>query len=98
VVKTKFSIKKTVVNRAPVAHTCNPNQEATIRRIVVQTQPRQIVHEILSQKTFHSKKADGAFKVKALSSNLSTAKKNCNLNFISCFISISLSFSSPKLT
>jgi hypothetical protein len=30
-------------------------QEAEIRRIMVQSQPRQIVRETLSQKTLHSK-------------------------------------------
>jgi hypothetical protein len=30
-------------------------QEAEIRRIKVESQPRQIVHEILSQKTHHKK-------------------------------------------
>jgi hypothetical protein len=32
-------------------------QEAEIRRIVVQTQPRQIVHETLSGKTLHKNRA-----------------------------------------
>jgi hypothetical protein len=31
-------------------------QEAEIRRIVVQSQPEQIVHEALSQKTHHKKR------------------------------------------
>jgi hypothetical protein len=30
-------------------------QEAEIRRILVQSQPREIVHETLSQKTHHKK-------------------------------------------
>jgi hypothetical protein len=30
-------------------------QEAEIRRIEVQSQPRQIVHETLSQKSLHTK-------------------------------------------
>jgi hypothetical protein len=34
-------------------------QETEIRRIVVQSQPRQIVHEILSQKTLHKNRAGG---------------------------------------
>jgi hypothetical protein len=41
-----------------VAHTCNP-QEAEIRRTAVQSQPRQIVHENLAQKTLHKKRAGG---------------------------------------
>jgi hypothetical protein len=35
---------------APVVHTCLAPQEAEIRRITVRSQPRQIVHETLSQK------------------------------------------------
>jgi predicted P-loop ATPase len=34
-------------------------QEAELRRVVVQSQPRQIVHEILSQKTHHKKRTGG---------------------------------------
>jgi hypothetical protein len=34
-------------------------QEAVIRRIVVQSQPRQVVHEILSPKTPSQKRAGG---------------------------------------
>jgi hypothetical protein len=34
-------------------------QEAEFRRIAVLSQPRQIVHEILSQKTHHKKRACG---------------------------------------
>jgi hypothetical protein len=33
-------------------------QEAEIRRIVVQSQPREIVHKILSQNTQHKNRAD----------------------------------------
>jgi hypothetical protein len=49
-------------------------QEAEIRRIGVKPS-RQIVHETLSQKTFHKNKTVEWLKVKALSSNSSTAKK-----------------------
>jgi hypothetical protein len=53
--------KKKKKCRAPVAHTCNPiaTQEAEIRRIVVQSQPQQIVCKTLSQKTLHKKRAGG---------------------------------------
>jgi hypothetical protein len=34
-------------------------QEAEIRRITVQSQSRQIVHETLSQKTLHKNRAGG---------------------------------------
>jgi hypothetical protein len=34
-------------------------QEAEIRRIVVQSQPREIVHKTLSQKTLHKNRACG---------------------------------------
>jgi hypothetical protein len=34
-------------------------QEAEIRRIAVQSQPRQIVHETLSQKIHHKNRAGG---------------------------------------
>jgi hypothetical protein len=34
-------------------------QEAEIRKILVQSQPRQIVHKTLSQKTHHKNRADG---------------------------------------
>jgi hypothetical protein len=48
--KTFISIKKEQ-HGGPVAHIYNPSyQEAEIRRIMVQRQPRRIVHEILSQK------------------------------------------------
>jgi hypothetical protein len=51
-------------------------QEAEIRRIAVQSQPRQIVHEPpISKKTHHKKGLVEWLKGKALSSNLSTAKK-----------------------
>jgi hypothetical protein len=38
-------------------------QEAEIRRITVQSQPKQIVHETLSQKTLHKKRTDGVAQV-----------------------------------
>jgi hypothetical protein len=54
-------------------------QEAEIRRIMVQSQSRQIVHKIPSQKTPSLKKGLGGLvewlKVMALNSNLSAAKK-----------------------
>jgi hypothetical protein len=37
-------------SQALVAHACLATQEAEIRRIMVQSQPRQTVHETLSQK------------------------------------------------
>jgi hypothetical protein len=41
----------------PVAHACNPSysatQEAEIKRIMVRSQPGQIVYKILSQKNPH---------------------------------------------
>jgi hypothetical protein len=46
-------------------------QEAEIRRMVVQSQPGQIVHKTLSQKTLHKKRAGGV----AQGSNPITAKK-----------------------
>jgi hypothetical protein len=45
-----------------VAHTCNPSpatQEAEIRRIVVQSQPGQLVHKNLNRKTLHKNRAGG---------------------------------------
>jgi hypothetical protein len=46
-----MSSENTFVSWAPVAYACNPSyQEAESRRIVVLSQPRQIVHETLSQK------------------------------------------------
>jgi hypothetical protein len=50
-------------------------QEAEVRRIMVQSQPRQIVSEILSQKPFTKIGLVQWLKVKALSSSPSTAKK-----------------------
>jgi hypothetical protein len=50
-------------------------QEAEIRRITVQSQPRQIVHKTLSGKNPSQKRAVEWLKVQALSSNPSTAKK-----------------------
>jgi hypothetical protein len=48
-------------------------QEAEIRRTLVQSQPRQTVHETLSPKTLHEKNKIRLvewFKVKALSSEI----------------------------
>jgi hypothetical protein len=51
-------------------------QKAEIRRIMVQSQPRQIVLEILSKKKSHHKKELVAcVKVQALNSSPRTAKK-----------------------
>jgi hypothetical protein len=49
-------------------------QKAEIRKVAVQSQPREIVHKTLSQKTLQ-KKVVKWFKVKALRSSPSTAKK-----------------------
>jgi hypothetical protein len=38
-------------------------QEAEIRRMAVQSQPRQIVHETLSPKTLHKNRPDGVAQV-----------------------------------
>jgi hypothetical protein len=50
-------------------------QEAKIRNFEVWSQPEQIVHKTLSQKTLHKKGLVEWLKVKALSSNPSTAKQ-----------------------
>jgi preprotein translocase subunit Sec63 len=52
-------------------------QEAEIRRIAVQSQPRRIFHKILSRKTLSQKKIGLVewLKVNALSSSPSTLKK-----------------------
>jgi hypothetical protein len=51
------------------------SQETEIRRIAVQSQPWQIVCETLSRKHPSQKELAEWFKVKALSSSPSTAKK-----------------------
>jgi hypothetical protein len=51
-------------------------QEAEIRRIVFETNPKQIVHKTLSRKTHHKTGLVEWLKVKALSSSPSTEKKN----------------------
>jgi hypothetical protein len=56
-------------------------QESEIRRITVQSQPGQIVHETLSRKTLHRKRLGEWLKVKALSSSPSTRKKIIFLYF-----------------
>jgi hypothetical protein len=62
----------------PGAHTCNliilATQEAEIRRITVQSQPGQTVHETL-KKPFTKIGLVEWLKVKALSSSHSTTKK-----------------------
>jgi hypothetical protein len=50
-------------------------REAEIRRMAVQSQPRQIVHKTLSQKTLHKSRLVELLKVKALSSGPCTKKK-----------------------
>jgi hypothetical protein len=50
-------------------------QEAEIRRIEVQSQPRQTVHEILSQNNTSQKGLAEWLRVYALSSNSNTTKK-----------------------
>jgi hypothetical protein len=47
--------------------------EVEVRRSVVQSQPGQIAHKTLSRKNHHKKVLVEWLKVKALSSNLSTA-------------------------
>jgi hypothetical protein len=49
-------------------------QEAEIRRIMVPSQPWQIIHKTLSRKSLHIRLVEW-LKVKALSLNHSTAKK-----------------------
>jgi hypothetical protein len=51
-------------------------QEAEIRRLVVQSQPWQIVFETLSQKIPNTKQGWWSGSNKALSSNPSTVKKS----------------------
>jgi hypothetical protein len=49
VLMTHFSLKKMTPRWVPVTHALIlATQEAEIRRIMVQSQPRQIVHETLS--------------------------------------------------
>jgi hypothetical protein len=50
-------------------------QEAEIRKIMVQSQPRQIVLKTLSGKNHHKNRAVEWLKVKTLSSKPSTTKK-----------------------
>jgi hypothetical protein len=52
-------------------------QKAEIRRIIVQSQPRQIVHKTLSQKKLITKKKDwqSGSKLSTLSSNPCTTQK-----------------------
>jgi hypothetical protein len=48
---------KTHFGQVLEAHTCNPaTQEAEIRKIVVQSQPGQVVHETLSRKNCSQKR------------------------------------------
>jgi hypothetical protein len=57
-------------------------QRAEIRRITVQSQPRQIVCKTLSQKTLHENRAGEWLKVKAMTSSLSTRKKKIKNNYL----------------
>jgi hypothetical protein len=71
-----------------VAHTCNPRSlEAEIRRITVQSQPRKIVRESLSQKNPSPKRAGGVvqgispeLKPQFQKTNKQTNKKTQNPN------------------
>jgi hypothetical protein len=47
------------ISRVPVAHTCSPTEEAEIRRIMVRSQPRQIVPQDLISKNLHKNRAGG---------------------------------------
>jgi hypothetical protein len=66
---------------APVAHTCIilGTQEAEIRRIVVQSQPRQIVTRSYLGKTHHKKSTGGVAPGVGPESNPSTANKRTNI-------------------
>jgi hypothetical protein len=56
-------------------------QDAEIRRIMVQSQPREIIHETLSRKPFTKTIGLVAWpKVKVLNSSPSTEKKKKTLN------------------
>jgi hypothetical protein len=54
-------------------------QEAEIRRIMVRSQPRQIVCETLSQKTLHKNRAGGVAQGEGPESSPSTEKKKKKL-------------------
>jgi hypothetical protein len=43
-------------SRVLMAHTCNPTQEAEIRKIEVPSQPREVVCKTLARKTHHKKR------------------------------------------
>jgi hypothetical protein len=63
---SKKKKKKKIENNelAPVAHTCNPSYSGNRdQEIVVQSQPRQIVHETLSWRKHIKKKKKEAGKV-----------------------------------
>jgi hypothetical protein len=70
------------ISWAPVAHVCNPSY-SEIRKVTVQSQPRQTAHETLSQKNPSQKRAGGVAqgaerlpsKPEALSSNPSIRKQ-----------------------
>jgi hypothetical protein len=59
-----------------VVHACNPSYSGgRDQEDCGSKQPRQIVHETLSQKTLHKNRAGRVAQVKALSSNSRTTKK-----------------------
>jgi hypothetical protein len=76
---SNINIVKSGNGQALVAHAYNPSiQRAKIKRILDQSQPKQIVHETLSQnktKTLHKKGLVEWLKVKVLSSNPCLQKK-----------------------
>jgi hypothetical protein len=75
-----FPIKNPELGWVPVLTPVIPaTQEAEIRRITVQSQPRQIVLETLSQKTLHKNGLVEWLKVKDLSSNPSATKKRAQI-------------------
>jgi hypothetical protein len=57
-----------------MAHTCNSSYSGG-RRVAIQSQPRQIVFETLSQKVHHKKGLVEWLKVWVLSSNSSIIKR-----------------------
>jgi hypothetical protein len=57
--------KNIITSQTSVAHSCNPTQEAEIRRITVRSQPGKIVCETLSPKKPSQKTAGGVAQVKS---------------------------------
>jgi hypothetical protein len=70
-----------------MAHACNPSysgdRETESRRIEVQSQPRQIVHETLSRKTSSQKRAVGVTQGVSPKFKTQYHKKNFKKNDIS---------------